>query len=98
MTVFGDGQQSRDFTYVDDIATGTAAALQPVGFDIINLGSDRPVVLMEAIRLIERLVDRTAKLDFKPRHPADALTPLGRILVRQSASYAGILRHLLRAG
>lgn len=72
-TVFGDGQQSRDFTYVDDIATGTVAALRPVGFEIINLGSDQPVVLMEAIRLVERLVGRTAKLDFQPRHPADVL-------------------------
>lgn len=69
--VYGDGQQSRDFTYVDDIARGTVAALKPVGFDVINLGSDQPVVLMEAIRLIERLVDRTAHIDFKPRHLAD---------------------------
>ncbi|MBI2350366.1 MAG: GDP-mannose 4,6-dehydratase [Deltaproteobacteria bacterium] len=73
VTVFGDGRQSRDFTYVDDIAAGTMAALKPVGFDVINLGSDKPVVLMEAIRLIERLVDRTAKIDFKPRHPADVM-------------------------
>lgn len=71
--VYGDGQQSRDFTYVDDIARGTVAALKPVGFDVINLGSDQPVVLMEAIRLIERLVDRTAHIDFKPRHLADVL-------------------------
>ena len=73
VTVFGDGRQSRDFTYVDDIAAGTVAALKPVGFDVINLGSDKPVVLMEVIRLIERLVDRTAKIDFKPRHPADVM-------------------------
>lgn len=73
VTVYGDGTQSRDFTYVDDIARGTAAALKPVGFDVINLGSDQPVVLMEAIRLIERLVDRTAHIDFKPRHPADVM-------------------------
>ncbi len=73
VTVYGDGQQSRDFTYVEDIARGTVAALKPVGFDVINLGSDEPVVLMEAVRLIERLVDRTAKIDFKPRHPADVM-------------------------
>ena len=36
--MFGDGSQSRDFTYVDDIASGTIAALQHVGFEIINLG------------------------------------------------------------
>jgi UDP-glucuronate 4-epimerase len=69
--VFGDGQQSRDFTYVDDIARGTIAALKPLGYETINLGSDTPVVLMDTIRLIEQLLGRKAMLEFKPRHPAD---------------------------
>lgn len=73
VVVFGDGMQSRDFTYVDDIARGTIAALQPVGYGVFNLGSDQPVVLMEAIRLIEKLVGRAAQLEFRPRHPADVL-------------------------
>jgi UDP-glucuronate 4-epimerase len=71
VTVFGDGQQSRDFTYVDDIARGTIAALRPLGYETINLGSDTPVVLMETIRLIEKLLGQEARLEFKPRHPAD---------------------------
>jgi UDP-glucuronate 4-epimerase len=71
VTVFGDGQQSRDFTYVDDIARGTIAALKPLGYETINLGSDTPVVLMETIRLIEKLLGQEARLEFKPRHPAD---------------------------
>src|SRR5574341_2355481 len=50
--VYGDGRQSRDFTYIDDIARGTIAALKPMRFEIINLGSDRPLALMNAIRLI----------------------------------------------
>jgi nucleoside-diphosphate-sugar epimerase len=69
--VFGDGQQSRDFTYIDDIAVGTIAGLKPTGYKIINLGSDQPVVLMDAIRLIEQKVGRKARLEFKPQHPAD---------------------------
>ena len=73
VVVFGDGRQSRDFTYVDDIAQGTIAGLKPLGFEIINLGSDTPVVLMDAIRLIETLTGRKAKIEFKPRHPADVL-------------------------
>ena len=78
VTVYGDGSQSRDFTYVDDIAQGTIAALKYLTFDsrssvyeIINLGSDTPVVLMDAIRLIEDLTGRKAKLEFFPMHPAD---------------------------
>lgn len=71
--VYGDGQQSRDFTYVDNIARGTIAALRPLGYQVINLGSDRLVVLMDAIRLVEELVGKKATLEFKPRHPADIL-------------------------
>ena len=36
--LFGDGEQSRDFTYVDDIAKGTIAAQKEVGYEVINLG------------------------------------------------------------
>lgn len=73
VTVYGDGNQSRDFTYMDDIARGTVAALKPVGYEVINLGSDQPMVLMDAIRLVEDLVGRKANLLHKPRHPADVM-------------------------
>lgn len=71
VTVYGDGQQSRDFTYVDDIARGTIAGLRPLGYEVINLGCDEPVVLADLIRLIESLVGRPARLEFFPSHPAD---------------------------
>ncbi|MCC6457203.1 MAG: NAD-dependent epimerase/dehydratase family protein [Caldilineaceae bacterium] len=71
VVVFGDGKQSRDFTYVDDIARGTIAGLAPVGYEIINLGSDEPVVLLDAIHLIEEIVGRKAVLEFETRHAAD---------------------------
>lgn len=71
--VYGDGKQERDFTYVDDIARGTLAALKPMGYEVINLGSDRPVVLMDAIRLVEELAGKKASIVYKPRHPADVL-------------------------
>jgi UDP-glucuronate 4-epimerase len=71
--VYGDGQQSRDFTYVDDIARGTIAGLEPLGYEVINLGSDTPMVLMDAIRLVEELVGKKANIEYKPRHPADVL-------------------------
>jgi nucleoside-diphosphate-sugar epimerase len=69
--VYDDGTQSRDFTYVDDIARGTIAALKPLGYETINLGSDKPVVLMDSLRLIEKLVGRPAKIEHRPAHKAD---------------------------
>lgn len=71
--VYGDGQQSRDFTYVGDIARGTIAGLKPLGYEVINLGSDTPVVLIDAIRLIERTLGKEAVLEYGPRHKADVL-------------------------
>jgi UDP-glucuronate 4-epimerase len=71
VTVFGDGTQERDFSYVDDIARGTIAALEPVGHEIINLGSDEPVVLNDALTLVEKLVGNRGEIDRQPRHPAD---------------------------
>ena len=73
VTLYGDGQQSRDFTYVDDIARGTIAGLKPLGYEVINLGSDKPVVLMDAIRLIEESVGIRANIEYEPRHPADVV-------------------------
>lgn len=79
VTVFGDGMQSRDFTYVDDIARGTIAGLVPLGYEVINLGSDQPVVLMDAIKLIEKSIGNGASLHFKQLHPADVLATWANI-------------------
>ncbi len=71
--VFGDGRQSRDFTYVDDIARGTVAALRLIDYQVINLGSDKPIELNEGIRLVEQLIERRADVRHQPRHAADVL-------------------------
>ena len=71
ITVFGDGRQERDFTYIDDIARGTVAALKPVGYEVINLGGDRPVVLADAIATIEECLEKKARIEYAPLHPTD---------------------------
>jgi nucleoside-diphosphate-sugar epimerase len=73
VVVYGDGSQTRDFTYVADIARGTCLGLQRLGFEIINLGSDQPVALLEAVELIAKLTGRAARLEHRPPHPADVL-------------------------
>ena len=53
MILYGDGEQERDFTFVEDIARGTVAALRPMGYEVINLGGDRPVKMNALIKMIE---------------------------------------------
>lgn len=69
--IFGDGRQSRDFTYIDDIADGTIKALRPTGYEIINLGNNHPSELRYALELIEKYLGKEANIVYKPFHKAD---------------------------
>ena len=71
ITVYGDGSMSRDFTYVDDIARGTVAALCPLGHATVNLGGDAPHTVRELIEAVERHTGRTARIEHRDPHPAD---------------------------
>jgi UDP-glucuronate 4-epimerase len=70
--LFGDGSQSRDFTYVDDIARGTIAACKEIGYEIVNLGGgNNPISLNQVIAFIETSLGKKATYDYKPFHSAD---------------------------
>lgn len=72
LPVFGDGSQSRDFTYVDDIAAGTILAAKPLGYEIINLGGgNNPFTLLEMIALMEKFSGKKSKLKFSNKIAAD---------------------------
>lgn len=71
LILYGDGTQERDFTYVEDIARGTVLGLRPLGYEVMNLGSDRPVKLQEIIKTIENLLGQDAVIQSRPIHPAD---------------------------
>ena len=67
----GDGEQSRGFTYVDDIARGTIQALKPLGYEIINLGGHETIKINELIRTLEALIGRKALIEGYPPNPAE---------------------------
>jgi nucleoside-diphosphate-sugar epimerase len=69
--VYGDGNQTRGFTYVDDIARGTIQALKPVGYEIINLGGHQTISINDLIHTFETIIGKKAKLEFLPANPAD---------------------------
>jgi nucleoside-diphosphate-sugar epimerase len=59
--LFGSGNQSRDFTYIDDIAIGTIKALKALGYEIINLGGGKsPISINRSIEIIEKLLKKNA--------------------------------------
>ena len=65
--VFNQGDMSRDWTYIEDTANGVVAALdKPLGYEILNLGFGRPVLLTDFIETIEELSGRTINKDYQP--------------------------------
>jgi UDP-glucuronate 4-epimerase len=73
LLLYGDGNQERDFTYIDDIAAGTLSAMQPLGFEIINLGGDHPYSLLRVIQQLEAIIGRPARIEH--HRPAVADVP-----------------------
>jgi nucleoside-diphosphate-sugar epimerase len=72
--VNGDGEQSRGFTYIEDIARGIILALKPLGYEIINLGGHEVITINNLIKLIEEVIGKKADIQYGPPNPADMFT------------------------
>lgn len=72
LELFGDGGQSRDFTFVQDIAEGTIRAGRKLGYEIINLGGgQKPISMNTVISRIESELGKKANIDHQAFHKAD---------------------------
>lgn len=70
--VFGDGNTSRDYTYVDDTVDGVIAATEKeFGYEIINLGESQTVELDRLIELLEQAMGVKAEINRQPAQPGD---------------------------
>ncbi len=72
IVVYGDGEQTRDFTYVEDIVSANLLALrdEAVG-QIFNIGGGARVSLRSTIATLEKVVGRTAQVAFQPPQRGD---------------------------
>jgi UDP-glucuronate 4-epimerase len=70
---YGDGSSRRDYTYVDDIVDGIAAAIRydATPYDVINLGNSHAVTLGELVSAIEEVLGVRASLALLPDQPGD---------------------------
>lgn len=72
INVFNNGKMKRDFTYIDDIVEGVAAAIDlGAEYEIFNLGNNQPEELMDLIKIIEELTGKTAQKQFLPMQLGD---------------------------
>jgi len=88
--LFDDGEQTRDFTFCDDIVDGViAAANYPGRGEIFNLGGGSEISLIDAIHLAERITGRKAKLKRFDRQKGDVRRTRARLdQARDKLGYA----------
>lgn len=74
-TVFGDGEQSRSNTYIDDCVRGTVAAIErPAATGVFNIGGGEAITLNRAIQLIGAAVGRSVEVAFEAARKGDQRT------------------------
>lgn len=74
------GKMSRNFTYIDDIVSGTLVALDTVQpYAVMNIGGDRENTLLEFIEAIEQATGKKAKMKMMPLPPGDVISTVADI-------------------
>tara|TARA_Y100000590_G_scaffold344300_1_gene393670 strand:+ start:1246 stop:2205 length:960 start_codon:yes stop_codon:yes gene_type:complete len=72
ISVYNNGNMKRDFTYIDDIISGTVTAIEKnYNCEIFNLGNNKSERLMDVIKIIEEEVSSKAKISYEPIQPGD---------------------------
>jgi len=72
LIIYGDGSQTRDFVYVDDVAKSFRAALAaPPGYTVYNVGTGKPTSVRELAELMMELSGRHVGIIYRPKRPGD---------------------------
>ena len=89
VTIFGDGEQTRDFVHVSDAARAVIAAIDAparLSGAVVNVGTGRATSIRELAETIGRVLEKPAKLDFQPARAGE---------VRHSVATVARARELL---
>lgn len=85
VTIYGDGGQTRDFSYVDNVVNANLAAMDArdtssfAPGEVINIGNGERISLLELYREIARLLGSTLEPQFAPDRPGDVRHSLASI-------------------
>jgi nucleoside-diphosphate-sugar epimerase len=75
LVIFGDGEQSRDFTYVENVVDETLRACAASGASggVFNAGTGKRIALNGVVRVLERITGRTLEVTYQPARSGDIL-------------------------
>ena len=78
--VYGDGSNSRDYTYIEDIVDGVTKSISNLsGFNIFNLGESKTITLNSMIAVLEKYIGKKAIKNYLPMQEGDVITTFADI-------------------
>src|SRR4029453_14268415 len=79
--LYGDGSTKRDYTYIDDVIQGVCAAIEYTAtpYEVINIGNNQTVTLLEMIAGLEEVLDVRATINRLPNQPGDVPETWARV-------------------
>ncbi len=80
--IFNYGKNRRDFTYIDDIVEGVVRALFSNNlerYELINLGNNKPVAVLDFVKILEDLAGKQALTEMAPAQPGDVVATYAQI-------------------
>ncbi len=84
-TIYGDGTQTRDFTYVANVVAANLAAMrrsEPLGGIVLNVGTGQRISLLDLVAAMNAILGTNLQAGFQPERPGDvrdSVASLGRI-------------------
>jgi UDP-glucose 4-epimerase len=93
-TVYGDGEQSRDFTYIDNVvhANLSAARAAKLSGEVVNIACGQRITVNEIIRLINKILGKSVQPKYEPSRPGDVKHSLASIeLAKKVIGYKPVI-------
>ncbi len=85
--IYGDGKQTRDFTYIDDAIEGTILALSASAGGIFNIGGGNQVSINQVFKVLEQLLGKKLKIEYKEKQLGDVTHTLAEVSRVQKLGY-----------
>jgi len=71
LVIYGDGEQTRDFIFVEDVADANIAAIQSVGNLLVNVGTNQPTSVNALVAALEDCCDKKISVERRPAREGD---------------------------
>jgi nucleoside-diphosphate-sugar epimerase len=69
--IYGDGEQTRDFTYIDDVVEASVSAVSATEGEIFNIGRGTRLALKDTVKILQEIMKKEVRVKYIPVQKGD---------------------------